>query len=71
VGLIGGEALADKGLLSPPLAMWAANLILLAIGLVMTLRMGHESGSGRGGGMGEWLDNIRARRALRAAASRS
>jgi lipopolysaccharide export system permease protein len=62
VGLIGGEALADKALLSPFLAMWAANLILLVVGLLLTLRMGRENTSGRGGGFGEWLGGLRLRR---------
>ena len=65
VGLIGGEALADKALLEPFIAMWAANLILFVIGLVLTLRMGRENTSGRGGGLGEWWSGLRLRRSRR------
>ena len=38
VCLIGGEALADKLLLSPFWAMWAANAIFGVIGAIMLLR---------------------------------
>lgn len=33
--LIGGEKLADRGLLSPGLAMWMGNIVLIIIGTVM------------------------------------
>jgi len=50
VGLISGESLADRNIMSPALAMWATNILILAIGLTLALRMGRESGSSRGGG---------------------
>jgi lipopolysaccharide export system permease protein len=59
VGLIGGEAMANKGLLPPIWAMWGTNLLMVGIGLVMMLRIGRDSGSGRGGGLREWLDTRR------------
>ena len=62
VGLIGGESLANKGLMPPFWAMWGTNVIMTLMGIVLLLRMGRESGSGRGGGLREWLDNRRARR---------
>ena len=40
--LIAGEELADRGLLSPFMAMWGANIILSLIGLVLILRMQYE-----------------------------
>jgi lipopolysaccharide export system permease protein len=61
VGLIGGEALANKGILPPFWAMWGTNVMLTAIGLVLLLRMGKESGSARGGTWGEMWDTFRAR----------
>ena len=61
VGLIGGETLADKGYLPPWLAMWAANLILLAIGVVLASQMGRESSTARGGDMREMMAAARAR----------
>jgi lipopolysaccharide export system permease protein len=59
VGLIGGETLADKGYLPPWVAMWSANLLLAAVGLVLAFRMGRESATTRGNDMGEWLANLR------------
>lgn len=61
VGLIGGEALANKGILPPFWAMWGTNVILTAVGLVLLLRMGKEAGSARGGTWGEMWDTLRAR----------
>src|SRR5438045_9625506 len=42
VGLIGGEALADKNYMRPFWAMWGANVIFLLAGLVLVMRMGRE-----------------------------
>jgi len=61
VGLIGGEALADKGYLPPWLAMWAANIVLSMAGLVLAARMGRESATTRGGDWAELLATARAR----------
>ncbi|MEO7456257.1 MAG: hypothetical protein ABIY52_08340, partial [Gemmatimonadaceae bacterium] len=53
----------------PPFwAMWGTNVILTLIGLVMLLRMGNDSGSGRGGGIREWLDERRLLREEKRAA---
>jgi lipopolysaccharide export system permease protein len=60
MGLIGGEALAKRGDLSPGIAMWGANIILTAIGLFLLARMGRESSTARGGDMGELLDGMRS-----------
>jgi len=61
VGLIGGETLADKGYLPPWVAMWIANILLLAIGLALAARMGRESATTRGGDFTELLVTARAR----------
>lgn len=55
VGLIGGETLADKAYLPPWLAMWAANIILAGIGIILAVRMGRESSTSRGGDFGEMM----------------
>jgi len=34
VGLIGGETLADRGIMTPFLAMWGSNILTAAVGLV-------------------------------------
>jgi len=36
--LIGGEDLADRGLAAPWLAMWFPNIIILALGVIFTIR---------------------------------
>jgi lipopolysaccharide export system permease protein len=68
VGLIGGEAAANKGLVPPFWAMWATNVIMTLVGIVMLLRMGRDFGSARGGGVREWLDLRRFLRDERRAA---
>jgi lipopolysaccharide export system permease protein len=40
--LIGGEQLADRGLVTPFMAMWAPNIILGALGVYLTARSLHE-----------------------------
>lgn len=59
VGLIAGEALADKNILTPFLAMWAANILLTIVGLFLLARMGRESATTRGGDFGEMLEIVR------------
>lgn len=41
--LIGGEKLADRGFLPPSVAMWAANVLLGAIGIWLVTRLGRET----------------------------
>jgi len=60
VGLIGGEALADKGYLPPWVAMWSVNIVLAGVGTVLAFRMGRESATTRGGDLGEWIAMVRA-----------
>ena len=59
VGLTAGESLADRGLVSPWLAMWAPNIVLTILGLFGLVRLSRESGSTRGGDFQEVLDSIR------------
>jgi lipopolysaccharide export system permease protein len=59
VGLIGGESLANKGIINPFWAMWGTNVILTAVGVVLLFRMGREDSSGRGGHWGDRLDRLR------------
>lgn len=40
--LVGGEELADRGLVSPFLAMWGANLLFGAVGLFLTFQTTRE-----------------------------
>ena len=59
VGLIAGEALADRAILTPFWAMWAANILLTAVGVILLARMGRESATSRGGDVRELLDMLR------------
>ena len=59
VGLIGGESLANKGIIPPFWAMWGTNVILSVIGVILLLRMGHEENSGRGGNWTDRWDRVR------------
>jgi lipopolysaccharide export system permease protein len=59
VGLTAGESLADRGHLSPWVAMWAPNIALTALGIIGLVRVSRESGSTRGGDFQEILDAVR------------
>jgi lipopolysaccharide export system permease protein len=59
VGLTAGESLADRGFVSPWVAMWTPNIALTVIGLLGLVRVSRESGSTRGGDFQEVLDGIR------------
>jgi lipopolysaccharide export system permease protein len=59
IGLIAGEALADKNFLPPFLSMWAANILLSIVGIFLLTRMGRESATSRGGDLHEMLDIVR------------
>jgi lipopolysaccharide export system permease protein len=60
VCLIAGESMADDGVLPPWVAMWGANLIFTAVGVMLFARMGRESSTARGGDWDEVKDRIRA-----------
>ncbi len=53
--LIGGETLADDGYISPALAMWLPNILLLPVGIYLTKRISTQVATARGGG---WDDLI-------------
>jgi lipopolysaccharide export system permease protein len=59
IGLIAGESLADRAFLTPFWAMWAANVILTIVGLILLARMGKEGATSRGGDMSEFLEGLR------------
>ncbi|HEY7395062.1 MAG TPA: LptF/LptG family permease [Gemmatimonadaceae bacterium] len=59
VGLIGGESLANKNIISPFWAMWADNIVFLIVGLILIARMGNEGVTTRGGKWGEVVDATR------------
>jgi len=59
VGLTAGEALADRGRVSPALAMWSSNLIVTLAGLWGLAVVNREPGSNRGGDFQELVDSVR------------
>jgi lipopolysaccharide export system permease protein len=61
VGLIGGESLANEGIIPPFWAMWGTNVLLTITGLVLLLRMGRDSTSNRGGDWSDKLDALLAK----------
>ena len=63
--LMAGETLADDGKLPPVVAMWAANVIFTVLGLALLLRIEKTADASRGGGVRAWLDDRRAKRALK------
>ena len=61
VGLIGGESLANEGIVPPFWAMWGTNVILSVVGITLLLRMGKDSTSNRGGDWSDRLDALLAK----------
>ncbi len=56
VGLTAGEALADRGLVSPAVAMWSSNLVVTLAGIWGLAVVNREPGSNRGGDFQELMD---------------
>jgi lipopolysaccharide export system permease protein len=56
VGLTSGENLADKGIISPVLAMWLPNAIVFVAGVLGLIRVNREFGSTRGGDLADLKD---------------
>lgn len=59
VCLIAGETLADKLILNPIIAMWLANVIFTAAGLVLMVRVQRSGATARGGDASEMIDAVR------------
>ena len=60
-GLIGGENLANEGVLTPFWAMWTADLVFLGFGIALAARMSRSAGPHHGGGISEMLFNLSSR----------
>ena len=60
VALIGGQSLGNRGIVPPALAMWGANLLFGAAGVVLLYKLGTESATSRGGDAREMVDAFRA-----------
>jgi len=70
VGLIGGEELGDRLIVSPFLAMWTPNLIFVVVGLILLAAVRREGSTAHGGDWDElrdalfgWVSKLRRRRA--------
>ena len=57
-GLIGGENLANEGVVTPFWAMWTADLVFLGLGLALAARMSRTAGTNRGSALGDVLFNL-------------
>jgi lipopolysaccharide export system permease protein len=65
--LMGGEALADKGMLPAYVAMWIANVIFALAGLVLLWRVESTTDTSRGGGLADWWATRKANKAIQVA----
>ena len=61
IGLIAGEGLGNKGIVSPAMAMWAPNIIFAVLGIFGLYRVSRESGSTRGGDLADLWDLLTGR----------
>jgi len=67
IGLIGGESLADRGFVTPAVAMWSANFIFTITGIGLLARIGREGATARGGDLRELMESLKALLAVRRA----
>jgi lipopolysaccharide export system permease protein len=61
VGLLAGEALADRNIIDPAVAMWTTDVLLGVVGIVLTARLGSEGSTSRGSETMERLGRLRER----------
>jgi len=59
VSLTGGEALGDRGIVAPWIAMWFPNGLMLLAGIVGLIQVNREFGSTRGGDLADLFETIR------------
>jgi hypothetical protein len=64
IGLIGGEDLGDRLIISPFFAMWMPNVIFTVVGAGLLWLVRHEGGHARSGswGVASWFAGLRKRR---------
>jgi len=58
ISMVGGESLADRGLVPPALAMWFPNILVLTAGVIGLWRVNREFGSTRGGDLSDLVDSL-------------
>jgi lipopolysaccharide export system permease protein len=59
IGLIGGESLAGRGLVSPIFAMWCVNVLMTVLGVVGFTVMGRETSTARSGALAGITQSVR------------
>jgi lipopolysaccharide export system permease protein len=67
VGLIAGEALADRRVADPAVTMWLSNVVFFAAGIILAARMSRATVNTRGGGIGEMIFRRRSQVATESA----
>ena len=60
IGLVAGEAAADRLVLSPFWGMWMTNVLCSVIGVVLMIRVQRSGATARGGEWHEMFDRLRA-----------
>jgi lipopolysaccharide export system permease protein len=60
IGLVAGEAAADRLVLSPFWGMWMTNVLCSAIGIVLMVRVQRSGATARGGDWHEMLESAKA-----------
>jgi lipopolysaccharide export system permease protein len=61
VGLVAGESLGDRGILSPFVAMWSPNILLASVGLVGLYAVRRHAGVTRGGDLADLFSTLLGR----------
>jgi lipopolysaccharide export system permease protein len=61
VGLVAGESLGDRGIVTPFVAMWSPNILLAALGLLGLYAVRRQAGVTRGGDLADLLATLRGR----------
>lgn len=59
VGLIGGESLAGRGIVTPIFAMWVMNALMLVLGVFGLATMGRETSTARSSAWDAMLQSVR------------
>lgn len=59
VGLIGGESLAGRGIVTPVFAMWIMNALMLVVGIFGLATMGRETSTSRSSAWDQLLQAVR------------
>jgi lipopolysaccharide export system permease protein len=59
IGLIGGESLAGRGIVTPLVAMWVVNALMTVVGVIGIATMGRETSTARSSLWDQMLQRVR------------